>query len=294
MKKIILINIPKSNFNYPEIKKYQNKFSIVFKGLNKKIKKKNIIAIIAGVEKFSKDEIDKYPNLKIISRFGTGIDNIDIDYARKKKIKIRRTRLEPVLPTAELTIAFIFLILKKLYSNLYTLKKKKWLQYQGNNLKDRVVGIYGFGLIGSMVGNFLSNFGCKIYFHDIRAIKNSKFERVSFNKLLKYSDIICIHANFTKDQYNIFNKNSLKKMKKNCIFLNTARGGFVDEVALYNHLKKNKNFYAGFDCFKEEPYKGKLLNLPNFFATSHISSNTYESRKEMSKKSFLNIIKNFD
>ena len=122
MKKIILINIPKSNFNYPEIKKYQNKFSIVFKGLNKKIKKKNIIAIIAGVEKFSKDEIDKYPNLKIISRFGTGIDNIDIDYARKKKIKIRRTRLEPVLPTAELTIAFIFLILKKLYSNLYTLK----------------------------------------------------------------------------------------------------------------------------------------------------------------------------
>lgn len=294
MKKTILINIPKDNFNYPDIKKYQNKFTIVFNKLNKKINKKKIFAIIAGVEKFSKKEIDTYPNLRIISRFGTGTDNIDIDYANKKKIKILRTRVEPVLPTAELTIAFIFLILKKLYSNLNTLKKKKWFQYQGNNLRGRVVGIYGFGLIGSMVGNLLSNLGCKIYFYDTRDIKHGKFKQVSFNRLLKYSDIICIHANFTKDQYNVFNKYSLKKMKKNCIFLNTARGGFVDELALFNHLKRNKNFYAGFDCFKKEPYKGKLLDLPNFFATSHISSNTYESRKEMSKKSFLNVIKNFN
>ena len=79
-------------------------------------------------------------------------------------------------------------------------------------------------------------------------------------------------------------------MKKNCILINTSRGGFINEEDLYKHLKKNKFFFAGFDCFKNEPYSGKLLNLKNFFGTSHISSNTYESRMAMSKKSFLNIV----
>ena len=79
-------------------------------------------------------------------------------------------------------------------------------------------------------------------------------------------------------------------MKKNCILINTSRGGFINEEDLYKHLKKNQSFFAGFDCFKNEPYNGKLLNLKNFFGTSHISSNTYESRMAMSKKSFLNII----
>ena len=125
MKKIILINVSKKDFRFADIKKYKKKFRIIFKEEKKIFKNMSVIAILAGLEKLNKKEIDKYPNLKIISRFGTGVDNIDLDYAKIKKISVLKTRYEPVLPTAELTISLILFIIKKLYFNVYNLKKKK-------------------------------------------------------------------------------------------------------------------------------------------------------------------------
>ena len=125
-RKIILINISKNDFNYSKIKKYKKKFKIIFAGENNiSYDKKNVIAILAGLEKFNRQEIDKYPNLRIISRFGTGVDNIDLIHAKAKKILVLKTRHEPVLPTVELTISLILLIIRKLYFNIFNLKKKK-------------------------------------------------------------------------------------------------------------------------------------------------------------------------
>ena len=289
MKKIILINVSKKDFRFADIKKYKKKFRIIFKEEKKIFKNMSVIAILAGLEKLNKKEIDKYPNLKIISRFGTGVDNIDLDYAKIKKISVLKTRYEPVLPTAELTISLILFIIKKLYFNVYNLKKKKWIQIQGRNLESKNIGIIGFGLIGKSVANILNKFGCKIFFCDKKKIKYKNFKQVNLYKILKISDIICLHSNYTPDQRDFICKKTLNLMKKNCVLINTSRGGFINEKDLFIHLKKNKNFFAGFDCFKKEPYSGKLLNLKNFFGTSHISSNTYESRMAMSKKSFLNI-----
>ena len=130
MKKVILINVSKKDFQYSNIKKYEKKFQIIFFEDKKNFEKKNVIAILAGLEKFTKKEIDNYPNLKIISRFGTGVDNIDLDYAKKKKILVLKTRQEPVLPTAELTVALILMITRKLFQNVTSLKNKKWLQFK--------------------------------------------------------------------------------------------------------------------------------------------------------------------
>tara|TARA_Y100000741_G_scaffold364992_2_gene358304 strand:+ start:450 stop:851 length:402 start_codon:yes stop_codon:yes gene_type:complete len=130
MKKIILINVSKKDFRFADIKKYKKKFRIIFKEEKKIFKNMSVIAILAGLEKLNKKEIDKYPNLKIISRFGTGVDNIDLDYAKIKKISVLKTRYEPVLPTAELTISLILFIIKKLYFNVYNLKKKNGYKYK--------------------------------------------------------------------------------------------------------------------------------------------------------------------
>ena len=290
MKKVILINVSKKDFQYPQVRRYEKKFKIIFSEDKKNFENKNVIAILAGLEKLKKKEIDNYPNLKIISRFGTGVDNIDLDYTKKKKILVLKTRQEPVLPTAELTVALILMITRRLIQNVNSLKNKKWLQFKGQNLKSKKVGIIGLGLIGRSVANILSRFGCEIYFCDKKKIKNKSYKQVNISKIFKYSDIICLHLNFTQDQENFINKKTLNLMKKNCILINTARGSFINEDDLFLHLKKNKNFTAVSDCFKNEPYIGKLLNLNNFFGTSHVSSNTYESRMAMSKKSFLNII----
>ena len=134
-KKTILINISKNDFNYSKIKKYRKKFKIIFSGENNiSYNRKNVIAILAGLEKFNKKEIDKYPNLRIISRFGTGVDNINLNYAKEKKILVLKTRYEPVLPTVELTISIILFIIRKLYFNVFNLKKKK----NGLKYKDEI------------------------------------------------------------------------------------------------------------------------------------------------------------
>ncbi len=292
MKKIILIKVSKFDFRYSNVVKYKKKFKIVYSSDNKNYDKKKVVAIIAGLEEYSKKIINRYPNLRIISRFGTGTDKIDHEYANRKNILILRTKDEPVLPTAEFTISLILMINRKLYLNIRTLKNLKWLQNQGNNLNGKIIGIIGLGLIGKKVAKILKSFGCKIFYYDIKKIKSIKYKYSSLKNLFIKSDIICIHSNYTKDQSDLINKKSLKLLKKNCILINTARGDFVNENDLFNHMKKNKNFYAGFDCFKKEPYDGKLLKLENFFGTPHVSSNTYESRLQMSKKSFMNIINN--
>ena len=137
MKKIIQINIKKIDFDYPNYNTYRKKFDIYFREDKKKIDKKKVVAIIAGLEKFEKKEIDNYPNLKIISRFGTGVDNIDLDYVKKKRILLLKTMYEPVLPTAELTVALILMITRKLFQNISSLKNKKWFQFKGQDLKPK-------------------------------------------------------------------------------------------------------------------------------------------------------------
>ena len=144
--------------------------------------------------------------MKIISRFGTGTDKIDHEYANRKNILVLRTKDEPVLPTAEFTISLILMINRKLYQNIGTLKNLKWLQKQGNNLNGKIIGIIGLGLIGKKVAKILKTFGCKIFFYDIK-IKSTKYKYSSLKNLLIKSDIICIHSNYTKNQSDLINKN---------------------------------------------------------------------------------------
>lgn len=281
------------NVNYYKKKKIELRFNKLKKTLNfnelKKLLDHNTIGILSGNELLNKLILQSAPNLKIISRCGVGIDNIDLDYAKKKKIMIKNTPLIPSIATAEFTVAVVLSLIKNLYENIKSLKEKKWTKFKGKNVQNKTIGIIGYGNVGSRVAKFLSFFGSKILVYDIKKV--SLFKKVTLSKLLKTSNVIILTCSLTKETINLLNKNNLCFIKKNSIIVNSSRGGIINEKDLFLFLKKNKSVKAFSDCFVEEPYKGELLDLNNFYSTAHVGSFTEEARNEMERISSLNLFK---
>ena len=281
------------NINFYKKKKIELRFNKLNKTLNfielKKLLDHNTIGILSGNELLNRLILQSAPNLKIISRCGVGIDNIDLDYAQKKKIIVKNTPLIPSIATAEFTIAVVLSLIKNLYENIKSLKEKKWIKLKGKNIQNKTIGIIGYGNVGSRVAKFLSFFGSKILIYDIKKV--SLFKRVNLLKLLKTSDVIIITCSLTKETKNLLNKNNLGFIKKDSIIVNSSRGGIVNEKDFFLFLKKNKSVKAFSDCFVEEPYNGELLDLDNFYSTAHIGSFTEEARNEMERISSLNLFR---
>ena len=227
-------------------------------------------------------------NLKVISRCGVGIDNIDTKYTKIKKIIIKNTPLIPSVATAEFTVIAVGVLIKNLYENIRFLKEKKWYKIKGRNLIGKNVGVIGYGNVGYKVAKILSILGCNLLVNDIY-FKNNKFKKTPLSILMRKSDIIVITCSLTPKTKNLINKNNLRFLKKNCILVNTSRGGIINEKDLFFFLKKNKYAKAFSDCFAAEPYSGKLLDLTNFYSTAHTGSYTKETRDEMEKFSSFNL-----
>lgn len=278
------------------------KFQKIFHLINEKELKvkdyKFIEAVILDVRKINFNFFDKFKNLKLIARFGVGYDNVDLKYLNKKKISLAITNKSVINPVAEHTVGLIFSILKKIkklddYSRKFFWKKKK-LDYRPNDLYKKKVLIIGYGNIGRRVAKFLSIFNCEIKIYD-PYVKSQKYENhKNLIKALKYSDIVSLHLPLSEKTHKFFNKKLFDSMHPNSIFINTSRGKIVDENALINKLKKNKNFFAGLDVFYDEPIikKNSLIKLENVLMTPHISTSSEFTRFEMSNEVFLNI-KNF-
>jgi len=281
-------------YNFYNNNKVRLKFNKTNKTLNqkeiKKIVNSETIGILSGNEILDQKLLKNYKNLRVISRCGVGIDNIDIKYAKIKKIKIKNTPLIPSIATAELSVLAVGMLIRNLYENVKYLKEKKWNKVKGRNLNGKTVGIIGYGNVGSKVGNILSIFGCNLLINDIK-LKNNKFKKSSLSFLMKNSDIVIISCSLTPKTKHLINKNNFMLLKKNCILINTSRGGIINEKDLFNFLKKNKEAKAFSDCFAIEPYNGKLLNLENFYSTAHTGSFTKETRDEMERVSSFNLFK---
>lgn len=284
----------KKNIDYANIPKYiEIKFNPYFRKLKEKELLKLItdktIGIVSGTELITKKVILKAKNLQVISRCGTGTDNID-NFALKKKIKIFKTNKEPVNAVAEFVLAQILSTLKNLFYHNYFLKKKKWIKLKGKMLSHCTIGLIGYGKIGKKLNQLLKPFKSKIIVYDpfFKKFKNKKI----LQKLLTNSDIITLNIPYNKKNQNFINKSKLKLMKNDSLFVNCSRGGLVDEKELYKKLKKNKKFKVVLDCFTQEPYLGKLIRLDNVMLSPHVASYTQETRDSMEKKSFINCIEN--
>ena len=244
---------------------------------------KNSEKIIVGLEKIDKIIIDQLPNLKIIIKYGVGMDKIDINYLKKKKIKLFHFPGFNKRSVSELTLCFILSISRNLIELNQSVKKNNWDIIIGNNLSGKKIGIIGAGFVGKDLISLLKPFHCKIYINDIKNIKNycKKNKLVFSNKKYIFSncDFVSLHIPFNKQNKNLINKEYLKLMKPNSSLINTSRGGIVNEKDLYRVLKTKSIKSAYFDVLENEPPKknSKLLKLRNFFISPHIGGSTSES-----------------
>ena len=251
---------------------------------------KNIIAnydglIVRSATKVTRNIIEAATNLKIIGRAGAGVDNIDVETAKNKNIIVMNTPGGNTNATAEHTIGLIFALLRKIPSANETTHKGLWekKKMKGNELKGKKIGIVGFGNVGKRVAEISNALGMKvsIYSSYFNSIKDDfkKYVSSDLKNILLNSDIISFHCKPNKDGSSIITKDNFNMMKKNCILVNTARGGLINEADLIEALKNNVIKGAALDVFKKEPLeKSELFNLKNIILTPHIAASTDEAQ----------------
>ena len=238
------------------------------------------------METLSEDVLRKLPNLKIVGKYGVGLDKIDLRAMSKLNKKIGWKAGVNKRSVSELTLSFMISSLRKLRLCQSEILAGNFNQIQGQNLTNRVIGIIGCGHVGKDLIALLKPFNCQIMVHDILDYNdfyiNNNIIKSSFNEVLCNSDIITLHTPLTSKTYKLIGNKELNLMKKNAILINTARGELVDEDALYKSLKEEKIAAAAFDVFFDEPPKNNnLLNHNNFLMSPHIGGSTKESILKM-------------
>tara|TARA_B100000886_G_scaffold39347_2_gene24341 strand:+ start:2184 stop:3110 length:927 start_codon:yes stop_codon:yes gene_type:complete len=299
----VLISITSFSENSPIPKKIfqDNGIEIVENKSNKKLNETDLVnlskdcyGIIAGTECISKKVIESSEKLRIISRVGIGVDNIDLDAAKINNVVVKNTPNIPAPYLAEMTIGIIITMLRKIHLSNIEMHKGMWSRNYGKSITDAVIGIIGYGKIGqSLVRKFESLHPKKILIYDISnkpSTISKNIEIVNFDDVLSSSDVITIHIPLTTKTKNLFNSNSINKMKRGSILINNSRGGIINEEDLYDALNEGKLSGAALDVFENEPYHGKLIGLDNCLLTSHIGSMSIECRNEMEIQSVMNII----
>ena len=250
---------------------------------------KDAVGIVAGTENLGDAILRKLPYIKVISRCGTGLDNVDLDAAKRLGIKIFNTPDIPTWAVAELTVGLVLDLMRKISLMNKELHNGLWQKRMGNLLYQKKVGIIGFGRIGRKVCALLMAFGCEVSYFDIKKEKEiTGVKRLELDELLGISDIVTIHVSSSS---RLLDKDKINIMKKGAWLVNISRGGVVDENALYLALKRSHLAGAALDVFEQEPYKGSLAQLDNVVLTPHIGSYAKETRVKMEREAVENLIK---
>jgi D-3-phosphoglycerate dehydrogenase len=241
--------------------------------------------IVRGRTKIDKEIIDKARKLKLIIRFGVGLDNIDVPYANEKGIKVFNTPSAFTEAVAELTLALILGILRNIGEAHYTLKNLRWEKKKlyGYELMGKRIAILGFGRIGRRLADLLLPFNTEIIAYDIVPIPKKYVDKgiipaKNLEDAVEKADIITIHMPLTEETRDLINLTLMKKMKKKPFIINTARGGIIKFDDLKDALKLRLIKGVALDVYPNEPFEDKeLLKYENIIVTPHIGAQTYEA-----------------
>lgn len=244
--------------------------------------------VITNKNQLTADNMKDAQNLKYIGLFATGYNNIDIEYARENNIAVCNAPGYSTEAVAQHTIAFILAILDRVGEYNETVKQGDWIKSRTfsyfplplSELSNKTIGIVGYGAIGRQVAKIAKAFNMKVLVNNRSKVNDDSVTQVSFDELLKNSDVVTLHCPLNKDSENIMNADAFNKMKDGAIFVNTARGGMVDEVALKNALESGKLLGAGVDVLRQEPMDKDcpLYNVKNCYITPHIAWAGKETR----------------
>lgn len=257
----------------------------------------NAEAIIVGLDEISVDVIDKCPNLKIIAKYGVGLDNIDIEECKKKNIKIGWTGGVNKLSVAEMALGFMLMFARNLFISSNELKDGKWNKSAGFQLSGKTVGIIGLGHTGKELVRLLKPFDCQILANDVvdqtDYYSQNNIQEVSKDEIFKVSDFVTINTPFNDFTNNMVDIKVLKKMKDSAYIINIARGGIINEHDLKYALENNIIAGAALDAYLDEPPTNQeFLRLPNLICTPHIGGNAKEAIEQMGM-SAINHLKEF-
>lgn len=288
MKKILITTstFDISNFN-EDLYFVKNNFQIVQNPYFKKLTEDQIfnlmdddvVAMIAGTEPLTEKVFKRSNSLKLVVRCGIGLDNVDLNAAKNLGIQVFNTPDAPTRSVAELTLAHILSILRRVSESDRMVRSGNWKALMGSLLFGQTVGVVGYGRIGKMVSKLLLGFGAKVLIYDL--FENPNIDEVKFvskEVLLAESDIITLHIPYSLDSHHFLDQKAFSNIKDGAIIINVSRGGLIDDLALYNAILDNKVAGAALDCFEQEPYTGPLINCENVQLTAHMGSYAKQSR----------------
>ncbi|MCQ9207384.1 MAG: hydroxyacid dehydrogenase [Omnitrophica bacterium] len=248
-----------------------------------------ITGLIAGMEVLDREALEK-SQLRVISRCGSGISNVDIVSAKKLGIKVCYTPDAPTGAVAELTLGAMLSLLRMIPEMNRDLHNGRWNKKVGLQLEGKTVAIIGYGRIGKRFASLLRPFGVSIIAVDPALREDGNVETLPLDEALGMADIITIHSG---GEAQIIGEKEFRLMKKGVILLNAARGNLVCETSLVTALEKGLVRGAWLDVFNDEPYNGPLKEYPQVILTPHVGSYTLECRKQMEMQAVNNLIKAF-
>ncbi len=296
MKILITSNLPERIYN-----NISSDLEIDYHNSNTPLSKEEIIKRAKDVDliicplsdKIDREVIDSSKNLKAIFNYGAGFDNIDIEYAKEKKIVVTNAPApSSAVSTAELTFGLILAISRKLIQGEKDLREGNFLGWRptyflGDQLKGKTLGIIGMGNIGSNLAKRALAFEMDVVYHSRNRkeeIENLGVVYKEKEELLKEADIITIHTSYREELHHMMSEKEFSMMKESAYFINAARGPLMDEKALVNALKNKDIKGAALDVYEFEPKISKeLLNLTNVTLIPHLGNATVEARMEMGK-----------
>jgi glyoxylate reductase len=252
-------------------------------------------------ESIDEDLLNKANHLRVVSNMAVGYNNIDVAAATKRGIMVTNTPGVLTETTADLTFALLMATARRLVESSDYLRSGNWktwspMQLTGQDVYGATLGIIGMGRIGEALVKRAKGFDMKVLYHNRsrkpEAEKELGLEYTDMETLLRESDFVCVLTPFTPETINMMDREQLSIMKKTSILINTARGGIVNEEALYDALKNGTIWAAGLDVFEHEPISldHPLLTLPNVVTLPHIGSASIKTRLKMANLAADNLL----
>lgn len=248
-----------------------------------------VVGLVAGTEKLTAELLRQLPQLKCISRVGVGMDSVDLGAAKELGIAVVNTPEAHVDAVAELTLAGLLALLRRVPHSDASIRAGKFDKPMGRLLRGKSVGFVGYGRVARALARLLAPFDCAIAAYDIA--RPEDVPSLELDALLAQSDIVSLHLPYAKSAHHLIGAAQLARLKPDAILVNTARGGLIDEAALLAHLQAHPKAGAYLDCFEKEPYQGPLAQLPNVVATAHIGSYAREARVRMETEAVENLLR---
>ncbi len=255
---------------------------------------RNCRGVVASVERYTAETLSQMPNLRCISRSGVGVDNIDLEEAKRRGIAVLNTPNEPTTAVAELTLTIMLGLMRQLPKMDSLMHGRKWERVTGHLLAGKTIGIIGLGRIGQRVAELLRAFGATAIgvepYPDTEWAQRFGVEFVDLPTLLARADIVSLHASGTRQHPLCLGAAEFAQMKRGAWVVNMARGNMVDDISLNEALTSGHLSGAGLDVFPEEPYRGPLCDNDRVILSPHQATLTVETRVAMETRAVQNVV----